>query len=427
MQVKLLPFQKYGVEKCLSAFADGERGFLFGDKMGLGKTIEALAVAEKMEKKYNLICVVCPTYVAPKWYDEIETKCDKEREYKFVVFTYSDLSNPQILAHAKKVKYDLIIFDEVHYAKSYQSQRGAATLGNAGLHTAAEKIVGLSGTMPPNNIGDLYLWLAASKNVLASDGYENFCRRFAAYCSRNQFGLQVRGFRPTAEFYAAWDKFYISREIDDVLNEIPQGIFIDQPLEIPDALAKKEIAIFGGLYDDPEIIEKALETLPDFTKYEEFSLAQGRAKAAHVAEYVKEVFNEIKKIIIFCRHREVAEYIFKKLGKNLRPTLITGTNTSADERFALVNKLNKAEAATIVATIGALGEGIDATGFYLTIFAEQDWRGYMREQARGRTRRIGQKRQVRYVDFYFNRGIDKAMRERVREKDSTSAKLKVAV
>ena len=71
----------------------------------------------------------------------------------------------------------------------------------------------------------------------------------------------------------------------------------------------------------------------------------------------------------------------------------------------------------IIATIDALREGVDAIGFSMTLFAEIDWRGWAIEQAKGRTRRIGQEKNVRWVYFFFDRGVDRLMRKKIVEKN----------
>ena len=169
-------YQTEAVEKALAAYAAGYRGFLCGDKMGLGKTIIALQIAEKLPKKYNMIGVVCPAFLVPKWRREILNRCNDKRKYKFALYSYSDLSDPLILAQAKSVNYDLVIFDEVHYAKSYKAARTVATLSSRGVHIVADKLLGLSGTWPPNNIADCFQWLKASNSPLALHGYEEIGR-----------------------------------------------------------------------------------------------------------------------------------------------------------------------------------------------------------------------------------------------------------
>ena len=61
-----LHYQREAADKALAALTDpphkGVRGFFVGDKMGLGKTVEALMIADELPKTENLIAVVCPAF-----------------------------------------------------------------------------------------------------------------------------------------------------------------------------------------------------------------------------------------------------------------------------------------------------------------------------------------------------------------------------
>jgi superfamily II DNA or RNA helicase len=422
-------YQQVAVDKAIVAYQNGNRGFLLADKMGLGKTIVALQIAEDLPKKYNMIGVVCPAFLVPKWRREILERCDDDREYKFALYSYSEISDPSILSQAKSVNYDLIVFDECHYAKSYKAARTIATLCKNGLHSVADRLLGLSGTWPPKDIGDCFQWFHASRSPLAPHGYEEFCHEFATSCYRNNFGLQVSGFKPNARWYEHFPPVYIGRTIDDVTDEIPDGLRVDEVVSIPAAIEKAEIKLFGRIIEDPDLMQKAIEAAPSFDQLTEFRKMQGLAKARSVLDYTLEAWdsNE-KKILIFAYHTEVAEKIAADLIKKKLPvTLITGVNTDPDERDAITQKLNKVDESVIVATIDSLKEGVDITGFSLTLFAEIDWRAWALEQAEGRTRRIGQEKNVRWVYFFFERGVDKMMRKKIDEKQKLAAAVRGTV
>lgn len=411
-------YQMEAVEKALLAYRNGHRGFLCGDRMGLGKSIVALKIVEELPIKYGLIGIIAPAFIIPKWRREILNRCDDKRKYKFALYSYSEISDPLILAQAKSVQYDLMIFDEVHYGKNYKAARTVATLCSRGVHSVADKLLGLSGTWPPNNIADCYQWLKASASPLAPHGYEEFAREFAASAYRNNFGLQVSGFKPNARWMKHFPPVYIGRTIDDVTDEIPDGLRVDFPIDIPKTVEKAEIKLFGRILDDPVLMEKAIEAAPSFDQLTEFRKMQGLAKVYAVVDYALEAWEENeKKFLIFAYHQEVAEKIAAALAKKKLPvTLITGTNTTADERDAITQKLNEVDESVIVATIDSLKEGVDITGFSLTLFTEIDWRAWALEQCEGRTRRIGQEKNVRWVYFFFERGVDKMMRKKIDEK-----------
>lgn len=425
MRCTLKPQQVEAVDKALTAYAAGHRGFLCGFKMGLGKTIVALSTAERMPKKYNLIAIVCPAFIAPKWRREIEEKAEHRRKEKYAIYTYSELTDEASLQNAMRHRFDLIIFDEVHYAKSYTSQRTEATLGKGGIHLAADRLLGLSGTWPPNNISDCFTWFRASENDLAAVNFESFCREHAEFCERNKFGLQVRGFKDSPGFRELFDPVFIGRDTFAEPGEIPEPVRLIELVEPSKALQKAELEIFGDFYDDAELIEKALETMPSFDRIADFRKQQGRAKVAPVVEYALEMRAEFNRQIIFCYHQETAEKIADKLrAKKCTVELIHGGNTTPDDRDTILVKANKAKECIIVATIDALKEGIDAPGFDVMIFAEVDWRAYALEQCEGRLRHEQWPRQVRFVYFTFPRGVDKAMVRTMSEKKKLAKKVR---
>lgn len=420
-------YQQTAVDKALAAYAAGQRGFLCGDACGLGKTIVALQIAESLPKKHFLVGIIAPAFLISKWRREILERSDDNRDYKFALYSYSEISDASILRQAKSANYDLIIFDECHYAKSYKAARAVATLGKNGIHVMADKLLGLSATFPPNNIADCYQWLKASQSPLAARGFEGFVREFAASCYRNNFGLQVTGFKPNARWREHFPPVFIRRDIDDISNEIPDGLRVDFPMDIPATVEKAEVKLFGRILDDPALIEKAIAAVPSFDQLTEFRKMQGLAKVHAVIDYALEAWEENeKKLLVFSYHTEVAEKIAASLIKKKLPvTLITGVNTTPDERDAITQRLNSAAESVIVATIDSLKEGVDITGFALTLFAEIDWRAYALEQCEGRTRRIGQEKNVRWVYFFFEKGVDKLMRKKIDEKTKLAEAVRV--
>jgi len=423
-------YQQKAVDKAMALYDQPEHGngFLCGDDVGLGKTIVALKTAELIKKKYNLISVVCPAFLVPKWRREILARCDDNRKYKFAIHAYTDLTNIHILLQAKTVRYDLIVFDEIHYAKGYKAARTIATLGEKGIHTAGEKFLGLSGSFPPNDIGDAYTWLKAVKSPLTPHGYEMFCHEFAEYCKRNQYGLiKPRGFKPNDRWNTHFAPAFIGRDVTDpeVASEMPTGIPIDFVVDIPSAIEKAEIKLFGQILEDPDLIQKAIEAAPSFDAITEFRKMQGLAKVHAVVEYALNAWeNGVTKILIFAFHHEIADKIYDALDKKKKPViLITGLNTEPEERDGIVQIENKKEESIIIATIDALREGIDADGFSLTLIAEMDWRAWALKQIQGRTQR-GKPRVIRWVYFYFARGVDKMMRTKIKEKTELSKKVR---
>ena len=441
LTVELRNYQKVAVKKALTAYAKGARGFLIGDKMGLGKTIEALAIADILPKRHKLILIVAPTALLEKWRHEVRARVYDGRDYEFCFVSYSELADPQKRAAHTNSRYDLIIYDEVHYAKSYKAQRTQGSLycykkiNPPPVSHCADRLLGLSGTWPPNAITDCYTWLRATGNPIAQNGFEAFANRYSAYVYRSPQGwTKYSGMKNIEEFHKAVAPFFIARDIDDVTDEIPSGVRIIEYLKPSKAVLRQEMAIveliereFGDLqsvFADDNLLERALETFPDFSRIAEFRKLQGRTKVASVIEHVtNDILSEVKKVLIFCYHIEIAETYRVEFSKHTTCVKIDGS-VPPEKRFEILQRVRDMDECVLVCTLDAVREGFDLIDFSVSVFAEIDWRSWVLEQAEGRTRRLGQLKNVRWVYFVFDSGIDSAIMKTVEKKKSLAESIR---
>lgn len=441
--IEPLRYQIEAADKALNVFSlvqkTGVWGFFLGDKMGLGKTIEALMIADALPKKENLIAVICPAFLVPKWRREITEKCPTHRKYRFVVESFSALTDAATLGKFCARKYDLVIFDEAHYFKSYKAQRtkAAEVAAKTGAHLLA-----LSGTWPPNNVGDAYTWLRMANNPLAAMSFESFVYRHAQFAQRTHFGLRHEGFKDSDEWRDNFDPYYIGREIDDVTDAIPDGLRLFETVEMPEKLMKEERALLSELlaaaghsFNDLDFIlsnedyfQQMLATVPDFSRLAEFRKRQGFVKIPAALSWLTEAREEKTKILVYAYHKEVAEKFAAECAKKKMPVrVVHGSNSDAAEREQILHAAQQETDIVLIVTIDAAREGVDLIGFDTTLFLEYDWRPWALEQAEGRTRRVGQKQAVRWIYMTFDKGIDKAMRKKVSAKVKTIAAIKGAV
>lgn len=445
--IEPLHYQREAADKALAALTHplhkGVTGFFIGDKMGLGKTVEALIVADELPKTENLIAVVCPAFLVPKWRREITEKCPVNRKYRFVVESFSSLTDEATLRKFCARRYDLIIFDEAHYFKSHKAKRTEAAewAAKAGRHLLA-----LSGTWPPNNVGDTYTWFRMVFNPLAACSFESFVYRYAKYAKRSPVGLLQEGFTDDEMMLKIWreyfDPFYIGREIDDVSDEIPDGLRLFEIVEMPKDLDKEERQLFGELLaaaghsphdldfilSNEDYFQLILATVPDFSRLAEFRKRQGFTKIPAALDWLVEARAEKSKILVYCYHKEVAEKFAAECKKKKMPVrVVHGSNSDAAEREQILHAAQQEDDIVLVVTIDAAREGVDLIGFDTTLFVEYDWRPWALEQAEGRTRRVGQTQNVRWVYMTFDKGIDKAMRKKVNSKTKTIAAIKGVV
>ena len=153
------------------------RGAMFGDVMGLGKTIEAIGTANAMGP--TRILVVCPASVLFTWRREIwkwqtlglpvfliQAGCDTTLNQELIGWGVNGwyIINYDILGDYPEIKsgkpWDLLIVDESHKLKNPDAVRTQHVFGSDTIAPIpAEKALLLTGTPMINYVHDLYTQL----------------------------------------------------------------------------------------------------------------------------------------------------------------------------------------------------------------------------------------------------------------------------
>jgi len=174
--LKLFPHQQEGVRFAIDRLLTN-RGAMFGDVMGLGKTIEAIVTANAMVP--HRILVVCPASVLFTWRREIwkwqtlglpvltiQAGLDTTINHGLVGRGVNGwyIINYDILGDYPEIKsgkpWDLLILDESHKLKNPEAIRTQHVFGSDTIAPiAAEKVLLLTGTPMINYVHDLYTQL----------------------------------------------------------------------------------------------------------------------------------------------------------------------------------------------------------------------------------------------------------------------------
>ncbi|CEP18383.1 hypothetical protein [Parasitella parasitica] len=185
LTLSLLPFQKYGVGWMLQQEKfETFKGGILADEMGMGKTIQTIALLLSDKQKPNL--VIAPTVAIMQWKDEIlkhtnnalsvhvfhgqnRTKKQSDLEkYDVVLSTYSIMESAfrrqeygvKKTGHAAiykeksilhKVKWHRVILDEAHNIKDRSSNTARSVFNVHGTFKWS-----LTGTPLQNRVGELY-------------------------------------------------------------------------------------------------------------------------------------------------------------------------------------------------------------------------------------------------------------------------------
>jgi SNF2 family DNA or RNA helicase len=163
---KLYPYQREGVKWILNHIKN-KRSCLLADDMGLGKTLQIITVISYLKNRNNKknkpnILIIVPVTLMKNWEQEfnkfaptISIFCyDKKNRNQLpdvdvILISYSLIVRD--IAIIKEMKWFLVILDEAHNIKNYESVKFRAIFS---LQTEC-KIV-MTGTPLINNVNDLY-------------------------------------------------------------------------------------------------------------------------------------------------------------------------------------------------------------------------------------------------------------------------------
>lgn len=201
MTIELLPFQKEGLDWLVKQEEGPYNGGILADEMGMGKTIQTIALFMADKKRDGPILVVAPTVAIMQWKSEIEshtgsrllvgvfhgqnraTKVKELKKFDVILTTYALISSvyrkqtsgfrrknglvkEDSLLH--KIEFHRIVLDEAHNIKDRNSITSRAVYNLKGKFRLC-----LSGTPLQNRVGEIYSLL---RFLQIKPFCENFCR-----------------------------------------------------------------------------------------------------------------------------------------------------------------------------------------------------------------------------------------------------------
>ncbi|WP_211310230.1 DEAD/DEAH box helicase [Branchiibius hedensis] len=369
-------------------FALAQRKVIIGDEMGLGKTFEAIAVlahARSIGGHHSM--VICPAAVVTNWMRELSSKSTLTahrlhgqhraaalhawvRRGGVAVTTFESLgwlnqseSWPEVTA---------VIVDEAHYIKNPSARRSARTTQR--IHEADYAVL-LTGTPMENRIDEF--------------------RTLVGYV-RPDLLVHTNEFTPQ-RFRRQVAPAYLRRNVEDVLDELPSSVEVDEwlPLSTSDARAYERSVIDGNFmamrqaaFDDPTNSEKL----------------------RRLQVIVAEAESNGRKVVVFSYFRTVLTTIAEHLdGTVIGP--LTGS-VPADARQQMVDTFSSAEhGAVLLAQIVAGGVGLNIQAASVVAICEPQLKPTIEWQAIARARRMGQLETVQVHRLLSEEGVDRRVTE----------------
>ncbi|KAL8183241.1 UNVERIFIED_CONTAM: Swi SNF matrix associated, actin dependent regulator of chromatin [Gekko kuhli] len=397
--------------------------------MGLGKTIQAIAVSYHYKKEWPLLIVV-PSSLRYPWAEELEkwipdlgpediiiiqNKTDTWRisTSKVIILGYGMLtSDAQTLVDTiYKQNFKVVVVDESHYMKSRNATRSKILLP---LVQNAVRAILLTGTPALGRPEELFMQLEAlspRKFGTWMEYAKKFCNARVRFFGRRQ-QWDCRGASNLDELHNLLSNIMIRRLKKEVLTQLPPKIRQRIPFDLPQTAAKELNASFE---EWEKLMRTADSTENDFVQvmglitrmFKETAVA----KAGAVKDYIKMLLeNDKLKFLVFAHHlimlQACTEAVIESKARYIR---IDGSVPSA-ERINLVNQFQKdPDTRVAILSIQAAGQGLTFTAATHVVFAELYWDPGHIKQAEDRAHRIGQCSSVNIHYLIANGTLDPLM------------------
>lgn len=417
IQEKLYPFQRDDVDFLL----DHPR-CINGNAMGLGKSIEAMALMDSLNTQHNLI--VCKKTMVPAWFWMLDQWLgegaltpheDNQYDHKlaglnleaprFVCINYDLISMPRYRSLLSSVKWDMIVFDEAHHLKNHVAKRTQ----NAFLLTAGKpRILFMTGTPIRNTPMDLYPlfrmmnpreyhdWRQWRDWFCVVEEEEIWVRNVSGKAQPRLIKRIMPGSKNDEQLSQLLSHYMVRHEKHEVLKDLPPKQFREIPIEL--GLEKKqyetmEAEYFAILDSGVEITAPA--AIAQMTRLRQICLDPNtllpeppRASTpSNKTLALLDVIDETDgKLLIFTYFERYASVLCSVLTEhNITYRTITGQIKGSARLEAELAFQNDPEVRVLVGTIGAMGEGLTLTEADTVVFTDLFWTPAVNEQCEDRT------------------------------------------
>lgn len=387
MKATLRPYQKFAAKYVLRF-----KHVLLGDQMGLGKTLESLAVANHLyqEGKTHII-VVSPFSVLTNWEREISdhTTLSVYQFHGVTGFRNFDqweanggilLTNyeqcQKIINFRPSLKSDLIIVDEAHNIKNQSAQR---TIATKRLLKNSQYQLLMTGTPLENNLSEMNSLISILRPSLGKQlSYEK-------YLGKNRYKKNIAS-------------VYLRRKAKDVLKELPLVNMIQSWSKFND----EEQAY----YDDAVSLGNS-----GFQKMRRAAfMGENSEKIAQIKHICEEARSNGEKVIVFSRFKEDVVYKLQRELPYVASKPITGDITSSKKRQAIIDEFSSSpNQSVLVCQIDAAGIGLNIQAASQVIICEPQMKPSTENQAISRAYRMGQTKNVTVYHMLTENSIDETM------------------
>jgi len=411
LRAELRDYQREGFT-WLSRLAHWGVGACLADDMGVGKTVQALAVMLELAPDGPCL-VVAPTSVCHNWVAEIDRfaptlnpivlnfAADRAARLEglgpmdVVICSYGLLVQETEALNAKP--WRVVVLDEAQAIKNAATRRARAAFGLDGRFRLA-----LTGTPIENNLGELWsLFNFINPGLLGSE--KSFQTRFAN-AAEHGAGAPAR-----QALKALIRPFILRRMKSMVLSELPPRIEQTLRIEMDDdeaafyeGLRRRAVETISGL-DETAAGRRKIHILAEITRLRRAcchpslidpDLTLGGAKMGAFLKLVEELGANRHKALVFSQYVGFLDLVRAALDRKGVTYQYLDGSTPAKAREGRVAAFQSGEGDLFLISLKAGGAGLNLTAADYVIHLDPWWNPAVEDQASDRAHRIGQHRPV---------------------------------
>ena len=391
-----LSHQIEAIEKLVSS-----RRFILADDMGLGKTTSTIIAA--LETGAKKILIVCPASLKINWEREIANYSDRtcyiaegkkfSTESDFVIVNYDILKN----FHNKEdkdnslllqSKFELVILDEAHMVSNAQAQRTKLINDFTKNVKRVWLLTGTPMTSRPINYYNLL-------NIIESPVAQNWMAYAIRYCQGFQFRAgnrkvwNVTGASNLEELRDRTSKQILRRLKENVLD-LPDKIITPVYLRTS---SKEYKDLMGEYYEWLENKKEESSSLTvQFSKIMKVRKVIANEKVKDTIEFVQNIIDQGKKVIIFTNFTDTLQLIHSHFGKE--SVYLDGSCNKVQRQYAVDQFQENEKIKVFVGNLKAAGVGLTLTAAEVVIMNDLSFVPAEHAQAEDRAYRYGQKNNV---------------------------------
>lgn len=437
MRLKLLPFQQQGVD-----WLRGRNGLL-GDQAGVGKTPQAIFLADeitasKAEAKILVITLASLKYQFQNELDKFLSKAESqvidgskaEREIqwrkallgntKFVIMNYELLLRD--LPFIQSRVWDLVIADECTRLSNHTNKQWKALR----LVKSLQRIA-MTGTAVSNSPLDVYgilEWL----NPGCLGNYFAFMETYTVRQLLPNGHKFVVAFKNLDKLQKLIAPYYIRRTKEQVLLELPDKVQTEVPFELGDKERSLYDDIKARLLLDLENADVSKIThlsqlengLVNLTRLRQLACSPeliGENKKSSKLEVLKDLLTTLqdRKVIIFSEFAEMCKIIHREV-----PSLMIIGEVGTAERAKIVEQFNTDPELKVLVMSAAGAFGLNLQAADVVIHYDLPWSVAKYEQRAARSHRRGQKNTVFEYSLIANNTVDEYVLKKLTLKQDIS-------